>query len=170
MRILIVKLSSIGDVVHTLPSAAALRRALPEAHIAWAVERHSSAVLKESPAIDELIELDTKTWRKEPMTGKTRKEVRELFDLLSGRRSHRAVDLAIDFQGLLKSGVVALASGAKRRIGFETNELREKASRLFLTDQVGTSSIKHVIEKNLALARAAKNYLNGKDTFTGKST
>ncbi len=161
MRILIVKLSSIGDVVHTLPSAAALRRALPEAHISWAVERRSSAVLKGSPAIDELIELDTRAWRKRPMTGETIKEVRELFDRLGGRRANSRIDMAIDFQGLIKSGVVAFVSGAKRRIGFETGELREKVSRLFLTEQVETAAIKHVIEKNLALARAAEAGVRG---------
>jgi heptosyltransferase-1 len=64
MRILIVKLSAIGDVVHTLPAAAFLKRALPDAHISWAVERRASAILKDSPAIDELIEIDTRSLRK----------------------------------------------------------------------------------------------------------
>jgi ADP-heptose:LPS heptosyltransferase len=56
---------------------------------------------------------------------------------------------------LIKSGLVAFASGANQRIGFDTNDLREKGSKLFLTEQVDTSRFKHVIEKNLALARAA---------------
>src|SRR5262249_9113148 len=140
MRILIVKLSAIGDVVHTLPAAALLKRALPDARIAWAVRPRAATVLKDSPAIDELIEL-------QPRVGVT-----GLRSQLNGRGF---VDIAIDFQGLIKSGLVAFSSRAKRRVGFETSDLRERASRLFLTEQVETSQFKHVIEKNLALARAA---------------
>jgi lipopolysaccharide heptosyltransferase I len=149
MRILIVKLSSIGDVVHTLPAAALLRRSLPDAHISWVVERRASAILKGSTVIDELIEIDSRAWRKNLFNDSTKNEIHEKLGLIKG------VDLAIDFQGLIKSGLVAFASKAKRRIGFETSELREKASRLFLTEQIGTSDIKHIIDKNIALARAA---------------
>src|SRR5260370_9379473 len=81
MRILIVKLSSIGDVVHTLPAAALFRRALPEARIAWAVDRRASAILEDSPAIDDLIKLDLRAWRKGPLRGSTIAEV-------SARLSH----------------------------------------------------------------------------------
>jgi ADP-heptose:LPS heptosyltransferase len=62
--------------------------------------------------------------------------------------------VAIDFQGLIKSGFVAFKSRASRRIGFETSELREKPSKIFLTEQISTSRLRHVIEKNLELARA----------------
>src|SRR5205085_7397493 len=65
------------------------------------------------------------------------------------------IEVAIDFQGLLKSGTVMRATRAQRRVGFATAELREPLSRLFLTEQVDTSSYRHVIEKNLVLARAA---------------
>jgi ADP-heptose:LPS heptosyltransferase len=63
--------------------------------------------------------------------------------------------VAIDFQGLIKSGLIALASGAVRRIGFEKEDLREPLSRIFLNCQVATSHIRHVIDKNLALAAVA---------------
>src|SRR6266571_6899466 len=143
MRILIVKLSAIGDVVHTLPAAALLKRALPEARIAWAVGPRAGAILKDSPVIDELIELQTR-----PSIGGVGAGIKPVNG--AGR-----FDIAIDFQGLIKSGLVAFASRAKRRIGFETSDLREKASKLFLTEQVETSEFRHVIDKNLALARAA---------------
>lgn len=159
MRILIVKLSSIGDVVHTLPAAALLRRSLPGARIAWVAERRASAILKDSPVIDELIEIDTRGWRKQMLSSMTLDEIRARLASLRGPRgdngSGASVDVAIDFQGLLKSGLVAKASGAPRRIGFESDELREKASRFFLSEQVKTAHCKHVIEKNLALARRA---------------
>ena len=158
MRILIVKLSSIGDVVHTLPAAALLRRALPDARIAWIVERRASAIIKDSPVIDELIELDTRAWRKAFLTASTTGDVRAQLNQLRGAPNLNGAgtaDIAIDFQGLIKSGLVALASRATRRIGFSTGDLREKASKLLLTEQVETSEFNHVIEKNLTLARAA---------------
>jgi len=158
MRILIVKLSSIGDVVHTLPAAALLRRALPDARITWIVDRRAGAIIKDSPVIDELIELDTRAWRKGFLTASTTGDVRAQLNQLRGTQNLNGTgtaDIAIDFQGLIKSGLVALASRATRRIGFSTADLREKASKLLLTEQVETSEFNHVIEKNLTLARAA---------------
>ena len=158
MRILIVKLSSIGDVVHALPAAAFIKRAIPKAHISWVVERRASEILKDSPVIDQLIEIDTRSWRYHLLDSRTRLEASgRLEDLRHASRGNGAgrVDVAIDLQGLIKSGVVARASGATRRIGFESSDLRERASRVFLTEQINTSDLKHVIDKNLALARAA---------------
>lgn len=158
MRVLIVKLSSIGDVVHTLPAAALLRQSLPDARIEWVVERRAAAILKDSPVIDELIELDTRAWRKNFASVSTIGNVRAALHRLRGGTNlngGRRADVAIDFQGLIKSGLVAFSSRAKQRIGFETRDLREKPSRLLLNRQVETSHLKHVIDKNLALARAA---------------
>ncbi|MGA9770852.1 MAG: glycosyltransferase family 9 protein [Blastocatellia bacterium] len=154
MRIVIVKLSSIGDVVHALPAVAALRRALPDARISWVVERRASAMLKGSPVIDDLIEIDTRAWRASLLSGATISEVRARLANIRGIDSDASVDVAIDFQGLIKSGLVAKATGALRRIGFETRELREPISRFFLTEQIETSGVKHVIDKNIALASA----------------
>jgi heptosyltransferase-1 len=148
VRLLIVKLSSIGDVVHTLPAVALLKRTLPDARISWVVERWAASILQDSPAIDELIEIDSRAWRKEPGRRSTMAEVRSAF------RSLRAdVEVAVDFQGLIKSGVITWLSGAERRVGFETAELREPVSKLFLTHQVRTSGLGHVIRKNIALAQ-----------------
>jgi lipopolysaccharide heptosyltransferase I len=154
MRIVIVKLSSIGDVVHALPAAAALKRALPDARISWVVERRASAILKDSPAIDDLIEVDTRAWRSSLLRGATIADVRARLSHIRGPDPDADSDVAIDFQGLIKSGLVAKATGARRRIGFETSELRERASRFFLTAQIETSKFEHVIDKNLALAGA----------------
>ncbi len=154
MQILIVKLSAIGDVVHTLPAAAFLKHALPDAHISWAVEQRAGAILKDSPVIDELIEIDTRKLRKNLFSGATLESFKAQLSHLQGNDKTTCYDVAIDFQGLMKSGIVAKASKAPRRIGFETSELREKFSRIFLTEQIQTSSIGHVIEKHLALARA----------------
>ena len=156
MRILILKLSSIGDVVHTLPAAAALRSGFPEAYIAWAVERRARAILEDSPIVDDLIEVDSRGWRRHWHDRGTLDNVRSTLLSLrgsSGGEASETFDVAVDFQGLIKSGLLSFASRAPRRIGFETQELRERASRLFLTEQVETSHLAHVIDKNLALAQ-----------------
>jgi lipopolysaccharide heptosyltransferase I len=152
MRIVIVKLSAIGDVVHALPAVAALRRALPDARLTWVVEKRAAVILQNSPVIDELIDIDTRAWRKRLISRATIADIRERIAAVRGRSR---IDVAIDFQGLLKSGLVIKATEARRRIGFESADLREPLSRLFLTEQVATSRFPHVIDKNIALARAA---------------
>jgi lipopolysaccharide heptosyltransferase I len=156
MRILIVKLSAIGDVVHTLPAAAAIKSAIPDAIISWAVERKAAAILRDSPAIDEILEIDLRDWHKDWSSVISLRWLKQQLNpglrLNSAGFGAQLFDIAIDFQGLIKSGIVSLASSAPHRIGFETADLRETASRLFLTHQVKTSNYSHVIQKNLALA------------------
>jgi heptosyltransferase I len=147
--VLVVKLSAIGDVVHAMPAVAALKREFPESHVTWVVERSAAAVLRGSPCVDALVEIDTRAWRRKLLDRSTQ---REIVDRLASLRAYDA-DVAIDFQGLLKSGVVVRASGARRRVGFATGELREPASRLFLNEQVEVGDRPHVIEKNLSLVR-----------------
>lgn len=154
MRILIVKLSAIGDVIHTLPAAALLKRTIPDAHIAWAVEAKAGALLQDSPVIDTLIEIDAKGLRQSLFGSPDFKERRSSSHPSTRTNHFQDFDVAIDFQGLLKSGFIVNASRAPRRVGFETADLREKLSRIFLTEQVQTAAIAHVIDKNLALARS----------------
>ncbi len=146
MRILIVKLGAIGDVVHTLPALATLRRALPAAHIAWVVERGGAAkLLQNNPSIDELIEVDTRGWRKDLLGSETRAAIKTTVSKLRG------FDVALDFQGLLKSGMMAWLSRAPRRVGFAKNALREPASAYLLTELVNVDDEDHIIKKNLSL-------------------
>jgi lipopolysaccharide heptosyltransferase I len=151
MRILIVKLGSIGDIVHTLPSLAAIRRALPDAEISWVVERASSEILKDNPLVDRLIEVDTKALRRGLMSGETLRAPRQQLRLLRAS----AFELALDFQGLLKSAMVARLSGARRVYGFARDSLREPASRVLLHQKVSIPPRLHVIRKNLTLVREA---------------
>ena len=153
MRILIVKLGSIGDIIHTLPSLAAIRAAMPDAEISWVVEERSAEILRGSSVIDNLIEVDTRSLRGgmviEEILLNASKQIRELRKF--------KFDIALDFQGLLKSAMIAKLSGAKRRWGFSREGLREPASRFLLTDTVETPPRIHVIAKNLALAAATLN-------------
>jgi lipopolysaccharide heptosyltransferase I len=151
MRILFVKLSSIGDVVHALPALAAVRRALPRAEIAWVVERRSAEILRDNPLVNTLIEVDTKGLRRWPVSGETLPATRRQLRRLRAS----PFDLAIDFQGLLKSALIARLSGAPRRVGFARAHLREPASRFLLTKTVEVPARSHVIRKNLALASGA---------------
>jgi len=141
MKILIVKLSSIGDIVHTLPALAAIRRALPKAEIGWAVGRGAAEILRGNKLLDNLIEIDTRT-----ISGGSR-QLRKL------RRYE--FDVALDFQGLLKSATIAKLAKAKRRYGFAKQNLREPASRFLLTDTVEVEQNLHIIVKNLKLAEQA---------------
>jgi len=151
MRILVVKLGSIGDIVHTLPALAAIRRALPDSEISWVVERGSAEILRDNPLLDSLIEVQTKALRRGLMSGETLRAPRQQLRLLRAS----AFDLALDFQGLLKSAMVARLSGARRIFGFDSNGLREPASRFLLHKKISIPPGLHVIRKNLTLAKAA---------------
>ena len=150
MKILIVKLSSIGDIIHALPTLAAIRRALPEAEISWAAEQSAAEILRGNELINNLIEVDTRSLRggkvEEILTG-ARRQFREL------RRFK--FDVALDFQGLLKSAAIAKLSGAKRRYGFSKQTLREPASRFLLTETFDVEKQTHIVRKNLTLAEKA---------------
>jgi lipopolysaccharide heptosyltransferase I len=151
MRILIVKLGSIGDIVHTLPSLAAIRRALPETEISWVVEHRAAEILRSNPALDRLIEIDTKALRRGLMSGETLRAPRQQLRLLRAS----AFDLALDFQGLIKSAMVARLSRARRTVGFAREALREPASRFLLQETIPTPERLHVMRKNLGLVEAA---------------
>src|SRR5919107_3947084 len=163
MDILFVKLGSIGDIVHTLPALAAVRKAVPGAEVSWVVERSAAGILRDNHFLETLIEVDTKGLRRGPLSGET---------LAATRRQLRRLraspfDLSLDFQGLFKSALVALLSGAKRRAGFDRAHLREPLSRLLLTQTVRVPSHVHVIRKNLSLASGALGFElpSSADTF-----
>lgn len=151
MRILIVKLGSIGDIIHTLPSLAAIRREMPDATISWVVEERSAEILRSNPMIDRLIEIDTHSLRGgrivEEMLIDASRQLKELRKF--------AFDLSIDFQGLWKSAFIGKFSGASRRWGFSREALREPGSRMLLNGTVNVAPKIHVIEKNLTLAAGA---------------
>jgi len=151
MRILIVKLGSIGDIVHTLPALAAMREALPDSEITWAVERGAAEILRDNPLLDRLIEVDTKALRRGLMSGETLRAPRQQLRLLRAS----AFDLALDFQGLLKSSLAARLSRAQRVYGFARDALREPASRFLVHQTVPIPAGSHVIRKNLRLVKSA---------------
>ncbi|CAN5642922.1 lipopolysaccharide heptosyltransferase I [soil metagenome] len=153
MKILIVKLSSIGDVVHTLPALAAIRRALPDAEISWVVEKGAAEVLRHNRFLSHLIEIDTKALRREKRIGEIMSAARQQ---LRGLRT-LTFDVTLDFQGLLKSSTIAKLAKSKKIYGFSKQNLREPASRFLLTDKIKVKQKSHIIVKNLKLAEQALN-------------
>lgn len=131
-----VRLSALGDLIHTIPVVAALRRSFPDAQIDWLVEERFRELVELVPVVDRVIALPrsgVQAWR----------VCREL------RR--RRYDVAIDVQGLLKSAVAARLVRPERVIGFAATHLREPAARWMHTESVAVSPATHVVAKNLAL-------------------
>ena len=137
--ILIVRLGSMGDIVHAIPAAAAIRRAHPGARIDWLVDVRHDDLLQLARPVDTRIAIDTS-------------RVASILQTVRVLRRGR-YDVAIDLQGLLKSAVLARLSGALRVIGFPAPLLRERAARFFYTETAGDVT-PHVIDKNLSVLRA----------------
>ncbi len=150
MNILIVKLSAIGDVIHTLPSLAALRRCYPQAHITWIVEEAASDLLVDHPMLDRVLVSRRKRWVLDLRQGTNRRAVlREISGLLRALRD-RSYDLVIDFHGLFKSAVFVLLSGGKRKLGYDS---MQEGSRLFLNETIPEDMTKHAVERYLDFPR-----------------
>ncbi len=135
-RFLLVRLSSLGDVVHALPAASALRDAFPEAPIDWLIDARWQRLLEGNPDLNEVIAYDRK------QAGSLSSSIRKL-------RVARYT-CAIDFQGLYKSALLALASGAPRRIGFQSSYAREGLVAKLYTDRLNPRGA-HKVDHNRTL-------------------
>jgi len=137
-RIVIVRLSAIGDVMHGLPVACALRDTLPDAEIGWVVEGRAADLLAGHRAIDHLVRVPRK-WLKSPAEAARLRRTLRAF----------APQVAIDVQGLTKSAVAARLSGARRRIGFDGVDGREFSR--WLNNELVLPTATHVVDRNLQL-------------------
>ncbi|MFQ5788132.1 MAG: glycosyltransferase family 9 protein [Thermodesulfobacteriota bacterium] len=152
-KILIIRLSAIGDVVHVLPALRLLRSHFPESKIAWLVEDKASDILTGHPDIDDVIVFPRKRWQRE--ISKINKTLNTLSDILSFYKKLRKerFDLVIDFQGNLKSGIMNLVTGSEKRVGFGRGYCKE-FNYLTTQYQMFPSGKKmHRIDKNLFLLR-----------------
>ena len=134
-RILVLRLSALGDVIHTIPAVLSLKQATD---ITWVVE----APYRELVEIVAGVKTLPVRMKKEPRA------------TLRAIRGLRGVDASIDFQGLIKSAALGWLSGAKTRYGFDRHAIREKAALLFTNRKVHVDTSKHVVDQNLELARA----------------
>ncbi|MGD0665965.1 MAG: glycosyltransferase family 9 protein [Bryobacteraceae bacterium] len=139
-RILVVRLGAMGDIVHALPAVASLKQGFPGAHLTWVVEPQWAVLLEGNPFVDRVILLRR----------------RDAAGLLASWRELRSAgfDFAVDFQGLLKSAVVAAAARPERIFGWDRGQLREAAAGVFYTNRA-SSAAAHVVDRNLDLAAAA---------------
>jgi heptosyltransferase-1 len=139
MNILVVRLSSMGDVIHALPAVASLKHSFPRSHVTWVIRQRWTPLLANNPFVDEVIPFE-----------------RTLAGIVETRRELRKTrfDLAIDFQGLVQSALVAAAARPDRIAGFHRSQVREKGATLFYSLCVQAHA-QHVVDRNLELAAAA---------------
>ncbi len=148
-RILIIKPSSLGDIVHALPILAGARETWPAAHVAWLVGAPFAPLLACHPLLDEVIPFDRKHY------GHMLRQPRAAADFARFVRDlhRRRFDLVLDLQGLFRSGFLAWASGARQRVGFAS--ARELAPAFYTRRVRCAASDQHAVAKNLRLGRAA---------------
>lgn len=144
-KVLIVKPSSLGDIVHSLPFLDAFHRTYPDAEIHWVVARGFEGLLDGHPFLKKVWIIHKDEWKKIGSIGKTVSEMQRFFRDLRGE----GFDLVVDLQGLLRSGVMTWATGAPLRIGFR--EARE-GSTVFYTRTVEGGSDVHAVERSLKVA------------------
>lgn len=138
-RILVVRLSSMGDVVHTLPAVALLKRSFPSSHLSWLIRPRWAPLLEGNPFVNEIIPLD--------------RSLGDAWHRMGTLRRER-FELAVDFQGLIQSAFVAKGTRPAKLVGFGTESVREKPAAL-LYSQTMNPSAAHVVDRNLELAAFA---------------
>jgi heptosyltransferase-1 len=152
MQILLVKTSSLGDVVHNLPVASDIRQHFPDAHIHWVVEESFVEIPRLHPAVSDVVPVAPRRWRKALLERATREEIARVRARLAGG----AYDFVIDTQGLLKSALIAcLAPG--RRVGLDWISSREPL-RPFYHRTYRVPWGQHAVQRNRQLAALALGY------------
>lgn len=149
MNILIVKLSAIGDVIHTLPSLTELRRLYPKAHITWVVEEAAADLVKNHPLLDAVLISRRKSWMKDFQNGKVKQPLKEISSFIKTLRQ-RHYDLVIDFHGLFKSAIIVFLSGGKRKLGYDS---WQELSGFFLNEKISEDMNKHAVDRYLDFPR-----------------
>lgn len=143
-RILVVKMSALGDVIHALPVSYALKQAFPKVQVTWVIEKAFSDILLHNPYIDEVVIFEKKKFRS---FGGILNNVPPLAKQLKGGK----FDLALDLQGLFKSAAIVWLSGAHKRLGFcNMREMSDKVSQ----PVCGPNSEGHVVQRYLDVVRA----------------
>jgi 3-deoxy-D-manno-octulosonic-acid transferase len=150
-HILCLRLSAIGDLIHALPVAKAMRDSYPEAEISWIVERKAYDLVENNPYLDNVILLPKESWR-EDFKDEKRQTFQQAKQFFADLKEEHDFDLALDVHGLFKSGLTAFLSGASRRVGPADGR---EGSKLFYNQQVELPEEElHQIDRNLHLAQA----------------
>ena len=139
-RILVIRLGAMGDVIHALPAIASLKHSIPHSKITWIIEPKWSVLLEGNPYVDSTIFFDRNTFQGLRSAWRRLREAR--------------FDFAVDFQGLIKSALVASVARADRIFGFNATAARESPASWFYSNRVQLRGF-HAVERNLDLAAAA---------------
>jgi len=156
---LVVRLGSLGDIIHTWPVAAAIKRHMPNSRVAWLTEKRYAELVRLNPQVDRVMTVALKRLRRRPAG-----VLRQLRKLRAYRRERFACSL--DFQGNLKSGVLSRMVGAGKRVGFAAALCRERVNAWFNNQTVDFDirQHRHIITRNLQLLTAL-GIKPGKPTF-----
>lgn len=150
-KILIIRLSSLGDILHTLPSVELLRKNFPFAKIGWLIEEGFYDLIKHNPYIDRIYFLRFRS----PVH---KNQWRIFFNTIKKIRKEK-YDVTIDFQGLIKSSILTFLSGSNYKVGFSENDLREKYAKFFYNATASQSfEGGHIILKNISLLSIVNIY------------
>ena len=172
--LLVVRLGAMGDVIHTMHAVAWLRRCLPETKIGWVIEERWAELLcakgtprsglrsSTRPLVDLVHVVNTKAWRKSPLASATRHQFSSALKEIREQR----YEVAVDFQGAIKSALLGRLCGAKILVGM--NQPRESPARLFYSERVQTRGA-HVIEQYCSLAETALGDRNRRTPLHGAS-
>jgi lipopolysaccharide heptosyltransferase I len=144
-RLLVLRLSALGDVIHTIPAVVALRAAMPDADISWIVEGPYAELVGVVSGV-RAVPVRLKRWSRRPVQFRR--------DMRGALRAIRGCDVSIDFQGLVKSAGIGWLSHAPDRYGFAAEAIRERAALVFLNKRIAVDQTRHVIDWNLQLAAA----------------
>lgn len=138
-RILAIRMGAMGDIIHALPAVASLKHGFPHCRVTWIVEPKWTPLLEGNPFVDEVLPFD-------------RRSLRSIQD--THRRLHEGFDLAVDFQGLIKSALVAAFSHSERIAGFDSRQVRERPAAWFYSTRRFAESA-HMVDRYLELAQSA---------------
>ncbi|MFU2077340.1 lipopolysaccharide heptosyltransferase RfaC [Avibacterium endocarditidis] len=155
MRICLVKTSSMGDVIHTLPALTDAQKALPNLQVDWVVEENFAEIPTWHSAVNQVIPIAIRRWRKQLWQGKTWQEWQAYRQLLQQNQ----YDAVIDAQGLVKSALFAvrLAQGAKH--GYDKHSAREPLAALFYDERYAIDYQQHAVERIRQLFAQALGYV-----------
>lgn len=158
MRVLLVKMSSLGDVVHALPAVSDL--AAQGAHIDWVVEEAFAPIAAAHAQVQQVLPIAWRRWRKalpafwQPAAAEARAGLAEFRRTLRSTR----YDLVIDAQGLLKSALVVAQTQAQRKAGLDVSSAREPLAARFYSDRIAVPKAQHAIDRVRQLMAAAAGY------------
>ncbi|MDD2389373.1 MAG: lipopolysaccharide heptosyltransferase I [Desulfobacterales bacterium] len=154
MNILIVKLSAIGDVIHTLPALNAIRAHYPDAHITWVVEEAAADLVRGHRALNRVLVSGRKRWIKALKTPSRWLALREILTFFQELRDTR-YDVVLDFQALLKSAMLIALVRGKRKIGFDKGMQHMEHSYVFLNERIGPVDMEvHALLRNMMMLKS----------------